>query len=407
MTPIGASALKQHGVGAAEGSAKRLSIGVSGLYLSLYLHYGFFAFLPLWLKATGASPQEIGVLVAIPMILRLLTVAPFSAWTGRRGLVRDAIALTAFASAAIVLMLMGHADHARRVAIVIAFSIVWDQIPVLTDAYAVMAVRARSLDFGRIRVWGSIGVVASNAAAGWVIGSLGILTLPMMIALLLLPPVMVALLLPRDCQLAGDEETVGGRWRDVVKDKALLKAMVAGSMVMGSHGVLTSFSAIQWTGQGISTGNIGLLQALAVSAEIAAFWFGSKLLGSRDPRLLICLGALAGMLRWGIMASNPGIAVLVVTQLLNGITATGTILGLMLVIAQRVPSSLSAAAQGLNAVLLGVVLAASTAGSGMLWDHGLPVAYLAMAVLAGIGAICAWPGRGASNLKTPSVSGVE
>lgn len=407
MNSIGTSALEQHGAGPADEGAKRLSFGVSGLYLSLYLHYGFFAFLPLWLKTTGASPQEIGLLVAIPLILRLLTVAPFSAWTGRRGLVRDAIALTAFASAAIVLMLMGHADHARRVAIVIAFSIVWDQIPVLTDAYAVMAVRARSLDFGRIRVWGSIAVVASNAAAGWVIGALGILTLPLMIALLLLPPAIVALFLPRDRQLAGNEAAAGGRWRDVVKDKGLLKAMVAGSLVMGSHGVLTSFSAIQWTSQGISTGNIGLLQALAVSAEIVAFWFGSKLLGSRDPRLLICIGAVAGVLRWSIMASDPGIAVLLVTQLLNGITATGTILGLMLAIARRVPSSLTAAAQGLNAVLLGVVLAASTAGSGLLWDHGLPAAYLAMAVLAGIGAIFAWPARDTSNLNTPSASGVE
>lgn len=403
MNPIGASTLEQPDEGVADPGAKRLSLGVSGLYLSLYLHYGFFAFLPLWLKATGASPQEIGVLLAIPLILRLLTVAPFSAFTGRRGLVRDAIAFTALASAAIILLLMGQADHARRVAVVIAFSIVWDQIPVLTDAYAVMAVRARQLDFGRIRVWGSIAVVASNAAAGWAIGVVGILSLPVMVAALLLLPVVVALLLPRDRQLAPSEDGPAGRWRDVVKDRGLVMAMIASSLVMGSHGVLTSFGAIQWTAQGISTGNIGLLQALAVSAEIAAFWFGSRLLGNRDPRLLICAGALAAALRWGIMALNPGIAVLVATQLLNGITATGTILGIMLVIARRVPTGLSAAAQGLNAVLLGVVLAGSTAGSGMLWDRGLAVAYLAMAFLAVLGALCAWPGR----TKSEPPSGVE
>lgn len=376
----------------------RLGLGVSGLYLALYIHYGFFAFLPLWLKSTGASAEEIGVLLAIPLILRLLTVAPFSAFVGRRGYVRNAIAYTSLASAAVVLLLMGEPDHAGRIVIVILFSIVWDQIPVLTDAYAVMAVRSRSLDFGRLRVWGSIAVVISNAAAGWAIGVAGIKMLPLMIAALLIAPAMVALLLPSDRELTAVDETAVGRWRDLIGDRGLILAMVAASLVMGSHGVLTSFGAIQWEAQGISTTTIGLLQALAVAAEIGAFWFGAKLLGHRDPRLLIVAGAIAGAARWAIMAASPGLPVLVVGQLLNGITATGTILGIMLVIAQRVPTHLSATAQGMNAVLLGAVLAVATAGSGLLWSYGLSVAYLAMAVLALLGALCAWPrGTGSGN----------
>lgn len=380
---------------------RSLAIGVSGLYLALYIHYGFFAFLPLWLSKSGALPSEIGVLMAIPLILRLLTVAPFSAWAGRRGRVRDAIALTAFGSAAVVLLLLGHPDHAGRIAIVIVLSIIWDQIPVLTDAYAVMVVRSRSLDFGRLRVWGSIAVVASNAAAGWAIGHAGINALPLMISALLIAPVVVALLLPRDRQLAtAEDQASGGRWRDVFRDRPLLMGMIAVSLVMGSHGVLTSFSAIQWTARGISTQAIGLLQALSVSAEILAFIFGSKLLGRRDPRWLICISAITAMLRWGIMAMNPGLPLLIVAQLLNGPTATGAILGIMLLIAARVPNDLSAAAQGVNAVLLGVVLAVATAGSGLLWSYGVAVAYLAMVVLAALGAAFAWPSRGSATLVT-------
>lgn len=397
--------------GATSGSDRtRLGLGVSGLYLALYAHYGFFAFLPLWLKATGASAEEIGVLLAIPLILRILTVAPFSAFVGRRGWVRNAIAYTSLASAAIVLLLLGEPAHAGRIAIVIFFSIVWDQIPVLTDAYAVMAVRSRSLDFGRLRVWGSIAVVASNIAAGWAIGVAGIKMLPLMIAALLLAPAVVAFLLPTDRKLSAADEATGGRWRDLVGDRGLILAMVAASLIMGSHGVLTSFGAIQWTAQGISTTAIGLLQALAVAAEIGAFWFGAKLLGNRDPRLLIVAGAIAAALRWAIMATSPGLPVLVAGQLLNGITATGTILGIMLVIARRVPTHLSATAQGMNAVLLGVVLAVATAGSGLLWSYGLPVAYVAMAVLALLGALCAWPrDTGATEMGTDGLtaSGVE
>lgn len=377
----------------------RLALGVSGLYLSLYLHYGFIAFLPLWLKATGASPEEIGLLMAIPLILRLLTVAPFSAFVGRRGWVRDAIAFTALGSAAVILALLGEPEHAGRIIIVVIFSIVWDQIPVLADAYAVMAVRSRSLDFGRLRVWGSIAVVISNAMAGWAIGVAGIKALPVMIASVLLLPTLVALLLPRDRQLLPAEPGEKGRWADLFGDKGLLLAMAATSVVMGSHGVLTSFGAIQWDAQGISTSTIGLLQALAVAAEIVGFWFGSKLLGNRDPRWLICCSAAAAAVRWAIMATNPGMALLIAGQLLNGITATGAILGIMLVIAARVPARLSATAQGMNAVLLGVILAVATAGSGKLWSYGLTYAYLAMAILALIAIPLAWPRQKQAELN--------
>ena len=393
MIPTSAPNTQNAVGGTAAHDAKRLSVGVSGLYLGLYIHYGFFAFLPLWLKATGAGPEEIGILMAIPLILRLLTVAPFSAWVGRLGRVRDAIAFTALGSAVVILTLLGQPEHAGRIAIVVLFSIIWDQLPVLTDAYAVMAVRSRGLDFGRLRVFGSIAVVISNAAAGWAIGVAGIKALPIMIAALLLIPAAIVLGLPRDRKLVAQEEAKGGRWRDVLRDRKLLRAMMAASLVVGSHGVLTSFGAIQWTERGISTGAIGLLQALAVSAEILAFWFGAKLLGKRDPSLLICLAGLAAILRWALMAADPGMAVLIFSQILNGISATGAILGIMLVIAARVSGDLSAAAQGVNAVLFGAVLAVSTAGSGMLWSYGLAPAYLAMAALAALGAVFALPSR--------------
>ncbi len=399
MNPTGVTAGEGPVQGAASPYPCRLAFGVSGLYLGLYIHYGFIAFLPLWLKATGAGAKEIGLLMAIPLVLRLLTVAPFSAWVGRHGWVRDAIALTALGSATVVLLLLGEPDHAGRVAIVILFSIIWDQIPVLTDAYAVMTVRSRGLDFGRLRVFGSVGVVASNAAAGWAIGLAGIKALPAMIAALLLIPAVITLALPRDRKLVPPEEAVGGSWRDVLHDRKLLRAMAAASLVVGSHGVLTSFGAIQWTARGISTGAIGMLQALAVSAEILAFWFGAKLLGKRDPSLLICLSGVAAILRWVIMALDPGMGVLIGSQLLNGISATGAILGIMLVIAARVPGDLSAAAQGLNAVLFGAVLAVSTAGSGLLWSYGLAPAYLAMVALAALGAIFAWPSRNHETVK--------
>lgn len=378
---------------AAGAPSSGLSVRISGLYLALYLHFGFFTFLPLWLSSTGTPAGEIGLLMAIPLMLRLVTVAPFSAWAGRTGRVRNAITFTALSSAALVTLLLGQPGHLGRVLVVVAFSITWDQIPVLTDAYAVMAVRRNGLDFGRLRVWGSIGAVVSSVCAGWIFGLIGIAALPWVVATLLLLPAMVALLLPSDRRATDVAESDAGNWRQVVGDRALMRLIVAAALVMASHGVLTSFGAIQWSGRGISTGTIGLIQAVAVSAEIVAFWFGSKLLGRRDPGVMIWLAGCVAILRWLVMAGDPSAAILFVVQLLQGVTATGAILGIMLVIAQRVPLASSAAAQGLNAVLLGLALSGTTAGSGLLWQHGATTAYLAMAALAVLAVVLAWPRR--------------
>lgn len=368
--------------GVADACLPDLRQRVSLLYAATYLHYGFVAFLPVWLASTGSTPGEIGTLMAIPLILRLLTVAPFAGWCGRRGLVRNAIAITALGAAALAIGLWFAPGYSGRIAAVVAFSIVWDQLPVLTDAYAVMSVRRQSLDFGRLRVWGSIAVVASNATAGWMIGQFGIAMLPFLIAALLLLPPMVTPALPDDRRLMREPPEAGGGWRELFRDRVLMSALVAASLIMGSHGVLNSFGAIQWSSAGIASGWIGILNAIAVASEILAFVFGARLLGSRDPRWMIVLASAVAALRWAIMAGRPGLPVLVATQMLQGVSATGAILAPMLLIAARVPSRLASSAQGLNAVLLGAVLAAVTAGSGLLWRFGASAAYLSMAAVA-------------------------
>lgn len=355
---------------------------VSLLYLALYVHYGFFNLLNLWLHATGSLPNEIATLTAIPLILRLITVAPFAAWCGRRGLVRNAIGMTALAAALVVLTFPFMTSHIARLAVFLVFAIAWDQIPVLVDAYAVMAVRSQKLDFGRLRVWGSIAVVISGLIAGKLIDWLGILSLPLLAAAFLMLTVIVTPFLPRDRVLVRDPPKARGGWGELFRDRPLIASMAAASLIMGSSGVFMSFSAIQWQGQGLSAFAIGILNGLAVSSEIVAFVFGAKLLGKRDPRLLIAVGAVAAALRWAIMSLSPGLPLLIAAQLLQSILVAGALLAPVLVIAARVPNRLAANAQGFFAVVIGGVVALVVLSSGYLWGLGPAAAYLAMSAVA-------------------------
>ena len=101
------------------------------------------------------------------------------------------------------------------------------------------------------------------------------------------------------------------------------------------------------------------------------------------------------MLRWLIMATGSGACVCcVAAQLLQGITATGAILGIMLVIATRVPVQSQRRSAGAECrPARRVVFAVTTAGSGLLWSYGVSFAYLAMAGIAALGIVLAWPSR--------------
>jgi len=365
-----------------------LTSRVSLLYGSLYLHFGFLAFLPLWLSSRGMSPKAIGILVALPLILRILTVAPVAGAAGRTGRVRLVMLCATLVSAVLIALLGAASGTVAVVLVVLLFALAWDQLPVLADAYAVMAVRQQSLDFGRMRVWGSIAVIASSLLGGWVIGKAHISALPLMVAgLLLLPAMVIYLLLPPDRLLiaaAHEDDEAGGRadWRQLIGNRPLMAGMLTVSLVVGSAGIFSSFSVIQWTAAGISASMIGMLNATAVVSEIAFFWFGAQLLGGRDPRWMLVAAALASALRWVLMATSPALPVLVFAQLLQGVGATGAILGMMMLISQRTSLRLTPAAQGMNAVLIGVILAGITAVSGFIWTWGPAPAYLAMTAVA-------------------------
>lgn len=362
-----------------------LSVKASGVYLSLYLHYGVLTFLPLWLNYRHVPATQIGALMAIPLLLRLVAVAPVVAWSGRKGRIRDALILFALLAAGMAASTGLIADHLVLLIVFVVFCLAWDQLPVLADAYAVVAVRTRGLDFGRLRVWGSLGVVGGALGAGGLFKETGVQALPWTAAALLVVLAIATRLLPSDKLLEVDDAPPRkGDWKAVVADRQLMMAMAATSLVAGSHGVLLNFGAIQFAAKGWSELTIGMLISIGVLSEVVILWFGQKLLRGGDPRFLILLGAGAGVLRWLVMAINPDLPIVFTLQLLNATSAIAPLLAMMLIIARRTPGPLVGVAQGLNAVILGVGLAIVTLGSGFLWQQGVAVAYGAMALMSAL-----------------------
>ncbi len=356
------------------------------MYAAIYLHYGAFGlFIPMWFAHRGLSPEEIGTLMSLPMFLRILFVAPVSSLADRLQRIREVL-LVCVVGAMLIMSFMSFA-HAywQMLLFFTLFSLVWDPLPILADSYAVLAVRTRGLDFGRMRLWGSLAFVLANVASGSLIGAYCPEVVPWLTAALLAVPIIPILLLPPDRQLGSSEKTERTHWRTAFADRMVFVAMVGAALIASSHVLLTTFGTIQFTAMGLDGATTGLLVGASILSEIVVLFGAQKLLGKRSPLWLIALGGILSVVRWLLMSPQPGLYVLAVLQVLNGFTGMGVIAGLMLFIAQRVDSRLISTMQGINAVVLGLLGALATFGSGYAWKALGYQAYILAALVAAAG----------------------
>jgi MFS transporter, PPP family, 3-phenylpropionic acid transporter len=346
----------------------------------------FGLFMPVWLAHAGLKSNEIGLLVSTPMLLRILFVAPVSALADHLRRIRELLFACLAGTAAFVILLGTVHGFVAMILFFVAFSVVWDPVPILADAYAVAAVRARQLDFGRMRVWGSLGFVAANLAGGKIIDLAGIGAMPLMTAALLVVPLLVIPFLPPDRGFGTPEPAPRGEWRGLLKDRSLVVVILATALIVASSGLFATFSAIHWSEKHFSSTFIGVLSAVGIASEIIVLWGAQKALGERSPLWLILASGVLVVVRWLLMSLDPGPAFSVAFQLLNG-GGMGVIAGLMLYIARRAPVRLMATAQALNAVVVGVAAALSAGASGYVWQVFASRGYLVMAAVAAVGLV--------------------
>ena len=375
------------------------------MYATVYLHYGVTTpFLPVWLNNRGYSADQIGVLLALPMFLKLLVLTPVLTLADRLRRVRD-LAWACTATGVLLLLSLNYAPSFLTMLILTAtFAAFWDPIPVLVDAYAVTVARDRGFDFGRMRVWGSLSFVAANVMAGWVLQYVGVSWTTWFAAALLALPLASILTLPQDRSFSGARPSQRGEWRGLLRNRQLLLMMASVSLIIASHALVNNFSSIQWLAQGISARAVGSLWATSIAAEAIVLWYGRRWLVDRPPELLVLIGGITAVVRWGLMMTHPSLPALFAIQLLQGLSGMAPILAMMLYIERRVPPHLTASAQGFYGLAWSAALAVATVSCGPLWRTFGTISYGIMALIALLGTLIVILARRSKEPGAPALS---
>ena len=345
------------------------AVRVAVFYGAVFLVIGcFLPFFPVWLDAKGLRAGEIGLVLASPLFVRIL-VTPAVAFAADRNGDRRRFVIALSAGAFLIsLAYLLAASFWSILLVTLAFALFWVSIMPLTEAIAMTGVRQAGLDYGRMRLWGSLSFIVVSVLGGLAIerGG-GDAALAMFITAVFIV-VAAAFILPQPSgtgrlRAAIDQPRI--RARDVF---ALLAAplfllmLLAASAVQSAHALYYAFATLHWRSIGIPATTIGQLWATGVIAEIALFLISGPIVQKLGaPRLLI-LAAAAAIVRWIAMALNPPVSILMPIQLLHGLTFGAAHLGALHFIAQAVPEDRAATAQGLYAsVTAGIAM-----GGGML-----------------------------------------
>lgn len=372
-----------------------LAFRLALFYGAVFLLVGIFLpFFPAWLRSRGLNDVEISLILAAPLISRVIFTPIIAFLADRMGDRRHVLILLTWGSFLSLLLFIPLDDFWPILFNAVLFGIFWTSVMPLTESIAMTEVKLQGLDYGRIRLWGSLTFIIASLGAGFLMDLFGpSLILPLMLTAIVIT-VLCAYTLPRGSdrqQMRKAAPLPPIHWRDampLLRSKLFFLFLLTSAGIQASHAVYYGFSTLHWQSLHISAATIGTLWAIGVIAEVTLFAWSKPVIEFLGPTRLLILAASGAILRWVLTAFDPPAAVLFFAQTLHAASFGAAHLGAIHFIAKAVPEPFSATGQGLYAAMaMGLIMGIMTRLSGTLYENFDAFAYLFMAGLSGLALI--------------------
>lgn len=366
------------------------ALRLAGFYAAIFIAVGIhIPFWPLWLAERGLTPSEIGLLVAVGYLTRLIANPTIGHWVDHRGDRKRPLLILSMAAALIWLIFpFTHGFTAILIVSVVALIPFSGLMPV-GDSLAMMVVHSHRLDYGRVRLWGSLAFILAATLVGRALTDWPVTVLPWLLSGAFLLTFASCAALP-DTRVPAQEEPPPPV-RPLLASGVFLLFLLTAAFNQSAHTVYYAFATLHWKAGGLSDAAIGILWSEGVVAEVVLFAFSGWVVQRFGPVRLLLAAALAGVFRWSILGLTATPALVAIAQLFHAATFGCAHLGAMHFILRSVPHSLSVRAQGVYAALaVGLAPGLMTPLSGYLYERLGGGSFLAMAALSAISAILAW-----------------
>lgn len=293
---------------------------LSAYYFFYFAFIGAFSpYFSLYLKSLDFSAWDIGVLMSLMQVMRLLAPNLWGWLADRLGaktpIVRGA-AVMSIAGFSSFFFTQSFSGFFLGMALLAFF---WSASLPLVEALTFSHLGVQAGRYSAIRLWGSVGFVIAVLGLGWLLDRLP-LAATLWVSLVLLGGILVcALLLPekREERHEADRQPIG----DILRRRDVKALFVACFFMSAAHGALYVFYSIYLVGHGYSKSMVGLLWTLGVVAEIVVFMVMPRLLQAFSLRAILLFSFACAVVRflmigWGV----EWLWLIVLAQLLHAAT---------------------------------------------------------------------------------------
>ncbi|MBI5898718.1 MAG: MFS transporter [Rhodocyclales bacterium] len=362
------------------------------------------AFLPyfaLYLQSLGFSAGRIAVLMSLGQLMRLLAPLLWS-WLADSGGQRVRIVVGATAAALASFSVVFLTDD--FLGLLVGLSILhffWSASLPLVEALTLGHLAGRTENYGRVRLWGSVGFILTVLGVGLLLDVAPIRS-QLWVSWLLLAGTLISALTLTEVRMQGGHAT--GPIVDVLRQRKVIYLMASAMLMTAAHGTLYVFYSIHLVNQGYGKTLVGLLWTLGVAAEIFIFlWMPRISLRFSLRGILLACFAFA-VLRFLLIGwAVAFVVVLVIAQLLHAMSFGAHHAATVAALNRWFAPSQQARAQALyGSVAYGAGGLGGALLAGWMWESlGAGLSFSASALLALGGLALVWHGVPAAAAAAP------
>lgn len=275
------------------------------------------AFFNLYAKQLGLSAFEVSVLASLHPLSRVLWPPFWSGLADRFGR-RHLVTATACLGATIAFGAFFRAGNFTSLLLAQAvFTLFWSTTLPLTETTTLEQASIGKRDYGRTRVWGSIGFILASFGVGPMLDRFGIrFTLSAILGCLVLTTVS-SFFAPK---AIGRHEREKGSLGAFLRRPQVRLFFLVGMLSQLSHATLYNFLSIHLADVGYSNKAIGMLWAFGVLCEVPVIRWSALLL-ARFPRMrLLTFSLVVAVIRWSIFAATTSFPLLLLAQAMHAVT---------------------------------------------------------------------------------------
>ena len=277
---------------------------LSGFYFFYFAFVGAFA--PYWgpyLKSLGFNAVDIGVLMSLLAVMRIFAPNIWGWMADRSGKRVPIVQIAAVASLFCFAGVFFNQSFWWMFAVMAGMSFFWSASLPLVEATTFSHLGQRTDRYGRIRLWGSLGFIASVVGLGYALDFVSIAWLPWMVFAMLAGVALFARFMP-EAELMPHAHDQVSIWK-LIKNPQILVLIAACFLMAAAHGPYYSFYSIYLGEHGYSKSHIGWLWALGVICEIGVFLLAPRLFKRYAIEHVLIASFAIGVLRflmiaWGI-----------------------------------------------------------------------------------------------------------